>query len=226
MLTIYVNRNGKTDTVEHVEPSWLDPSSDAKVWVDLAAPTPEEFSVLTDVFHFHPLAIEDAVAKVHHPKIESYDGYLYLILHGIDYKKSQTAFATHDIDFFLGHTYLVTVHDGQTRGVPRPCGSMCSAGTSRCSAKAPRRSSAPDHRPDGMDNYRPEVEELRSSGSMSSSSRCSSGRLPDLTKREILDVKRDVTGAAPDRAAAEGRCGPPGAPRISGHHRRVGVPLS
>ena len=115
MITIYVHRDGRTDTVDHVDPAWLDPASAAKVWVDLAAPTPEEFAILTDVFHFHPLAVEDAVAKVHHPKIESYDGYLYLILHGIDYKKSETAFATHDIDFFLGHTYLVTVHDGQTR---------------------------------------------------------------------------------------------------------------
>ena len=112
MISIFVNQNGRTDTVDRVDPAWLDPASGAKVWVDLAGPTPEELTVLSDVFHFHPLAVEDAVAKVHHPKIESYDGYLYLILHGIDYKKSETAFATHDIDFFLGHTYLVTVHDG------------------------------------------------------------------------------------------------------------------
>src|SRR6266496_906173 len=115
MVSIFVHRDGHTDQVEAVDPAWLDPASPCKVWVDLAGPTPEEISILGDVFHFHPLAIEDAVANVHHPKIESYNGYLYLILHGIDYKKSQTAFATHDIDFFLGHTYLVTVHDGQTR---------------------------------------------------------------------------------------------------------------
>ena len=100
MMSIFVNQNGRTDTVERVDPAWLDPASGARVWVDLAGPTPEELTVLSDVFHFHPLAVEDAVAKVHHPKIESYDGYLYLILHGIDYKKSETAFATHDIDFF------------------------------------------------------------------------------------------------------------------------------
>ena len=88
MITIYVNRNGQTDTVERVDPAWLDPSSEAKVWVDLAAPTPDEFSILSEVFHFHPLAIEDAVAKVHHPKIESYGDYLYLILHGIDFQAS------------------------------------------------------------------------------------------------------------------------------------------
>ena len=31
------------------------------------------------------LSIEDAVGSTHHPKVEPYDGYLYLILHGIDF---------------------------------------------------------------------------------------------------------------------------------------------
>jgi len=200
MITIYVNRNGQTDTVDHVEPAWLDPSSDAKVWVDLAAPTSEEFSILNDVFHFHPLAIEDAVATVHHPKIESYDGYLYLILHGIDYKRSQTAFATHDIDFFLGHTYLVTVHDGQTRSAAT-IREMC-ARNQQVLGEGP---AALMHRiiDQMVDNYRPEVEELEQ-WLDELEQQVFERPSPDLI-REILDVKRDVTGlrriALPQRDA-------------------------
>jgi len=200
MITIYVNRNGQTDTVDHVEPAWLDPSSDAKVWVDLAAPTSEEFSILNDVFHFHPLAIEDAVATVHHPKIESYDGYLYLILHGIDYKRSQTAFATHDIDFFLGHTYLVTVHDGQTRSAAT-IREMC-ARNQQVLGEGP---AALMHRiiDQMVDNYRPEVEELEQ-WLDELEQQVFERPSPDLV-REILDVKRDVTGlrriALPQRDA-------------------------
>ncbi len=42
-------------------------------------------------------------ASSHHPKIEPYDGYLYLILHGIDCNATQQGgFSTHDIDFFIG----------------------------------------------------------------------------------------------------------------------------
>ena len=74
-------------------------------------------AILSDTFHFHPLAVEDAVADVPHPKIEPYDGYVYLILHGIDFRAAQHRFATHDTDFFLGPNYLVTVHDGQTRTI-------------------------------------------------------------------------------------------------------------
>ncbi len=171
-----------------------------KVWVDLAAPTPEEMSILSDVFHFHPLAIEDAVAKVHHPKIESYDGYLYLILHGIDYKKSQTAFSTHDIDFFLGHTYLVTVHDGETRSAAT-VRELC-ARNQQVLAEGP---AALMHRivDQMVDNYRPEVEELEEWLDQLEE-QVFQAPSPDLI-REILDVKRDITGlrriALPQRDA-------------------------
>jgi magnesium transporter len=200
MITIYVHRNGRTDIVDRIDPAWLDPSSDAMVWVDLAAPSKEEFSILGDVFHFHPLAIEDAVAAVHHPKIESYDGYLYLILHGIDYQKAQTAFATHDIDFFLGRNYLVTVHDGQTRSAAT-IREMC-ARNQQVLGEGP---AALMHRiiDQMVDNYRPEVEELEEWLDQLEQ-QVFERPSPDLI-REILDVKRDVTAlrriARPQRDA-------------------------
>jgi len=117
MLSVYVHHNGETRCVERVEPGWLDPSSGATVWVDLAAPTAEEGGILADVFHFHPLAVEDALSVLQFPKIESYKDYLYLVLHGVDVKKGGNRFATHDVDFFLGPNYLVTVHDGHSRSI-------------------------------------------------------------------------------------------------------------
>jgi len=87
------------------------------LWVDLAAPSIPEFLILSDTFRFHPLSVEDARADIHSPKIEAYDGYLYAILHGIDFKPGQPGFATHDVDFFIGPHYLVTVHDGRSRSI-------------------------------------------------------------------------------------------------------------
>jgi magnesium transporter len=126
VLKVYVHRNGETQCVDRVESEWLDPSaslgagpaSKTTVWVDLVNPTPEEGrAILLDTFKFHPLSVEDALSEIHHPKIEQYGGYLYLILHGIDYQQDEHWFATRDIDFFLGPNYLVTVHDGQSRSI-------------------------------------------------------------------------------------------------------------
>jgi len=113
-----VRRDGALQRAERVEPQWLDPSSGTTLWVDLAAPTDDEARILADVFHFHPLSIEDARSSIQFPKAEPYPGYLYVVLHGIDVSKSrQRAFATRDIDFFIGSNFLVTVHDGQSTSI-------------------------------------------------------------------------------------------------------------
>ena len=85
--------------------------------MDLSAPTDEESGVLGDMFHFHPLSIEDARSSIQFPKAESYPGYLYVVLHGIDVRKGKQAFATRDVDFFIGATFLVTVHDGESTSI-------------------------------------------------------------------------------------------------------------
>jgi magnesium transporter len=90
------------------------------LWVDVIQPTPDEGQqLLADTFHFHPLSVEDALSEIHHPKVEPYDRYLYIILHGIDFHSGEHEFATRDVDFFLGPNYLVTVHDGHSRSIAR-----------------------------------------------------------------------------------------------------------
>ncbi len=118
MITVYVYRNGETQKTDRVEPQWLDPGSGFTLWVDIVQPTADEGQqLLSGIFHFHPLSVEDALSELHHPKIEPYDRYLYVILHGIDYHAGEHQLATRDIDFFLGDNYLVTVHDGHSRSV-------------------------------------------------------------------------------------------------------------
>jgi magnesium transporter len=157
LITVYKHAAGSTQIADRMDPAWLKPGSGVTVWVDLDQPTPEEARVLSDVFHFHALAIEDALSELHHPKIESYGDYLYLILHGIDFRASEHCFRTQDIDFFLGAQFLVTVHPGVSRSIGK-IGSACSR-DARILAEGP-----------GMllyrivdtmvDNYRPEVDKL------------------------------------------------------------------
>lgn len=120
MISVYVHQNGETSCVDRIDPRWADPSSGVLLWVDLSAPAPEEVRrVLGDMFHIHPLAVEDASTEIHHPKVESYDEYLYLILHGIAFQKREHRFATRDVDFFLGRHFLISVHDGESRSIAK-----------------------------------------------------------------------------------------------------------
>ena len=57
----------------------------------------------------HPLTIEDIWGPRSHPKIDDFDHYLYVIVHGIGAKKKDKL-ALVEIDVVIGQTWLVT-HD-------------------------------------------------------------------------------------------------------------------
>jgi magnesium transporter len=187
MITIYAHRNGATDTVPDIDPAWLEPGSNVTLWVDLSAPTVDEARVLTEVFHFHPLSVEDALSEIHSPKIEPYPGYLYLILHGIDFDHAEQEFATRDIDFFLGRNYLVTVHDGDSRSIAK-LRTICDQ-HEHVLAEGP---AAVTHRiVDSMvENYRPEVDALEEKIDTLEEAAIL-GHDPTLMS-QILSIKRDL----------------------------------
>lgn len=188
MTTIFVYRNGEISEATAVDPAWLEPTSGAVVWVDLAEPGSREAELLANPFGFHELAIEDALSESHHPKIEAYDGYLYLILHGIDFRAAEHQFATHDTDFFLGPNYLVTVHAAGTRSIPT-MRDLCRRAGRILGEGAP----ALLHRiVDVMiDHYHPEVEKLEDRID-ALEKEVFDGASQDIVRR-MLDLKRDVT---------------------------------
>src|SRR5512138_3365058 len=96
------------------------------LWVDLEDPTSQEAKfILEDVFHFHPLSIEDCVTASPSPKVDEYTPkeedhftpYLFIVIHAVDYSRKDGVFATNELDFFLGRNFLVTYHHGPSRSV-------------------------------------------------------------------------------------------------------------
>lgn len=188
MLSVFVHRDGETRCFEQFDPAWLAPESRVRFWMDLARPTDDELRLLSDPFRFHELAVEDARAQIHHPKVESYGAYLYVILHGINFQAGRHRFSTRDVDFFVSPTFLVTVHDGTSRSIQR-MREICPRNVQLLGEGT----AALMHRiVDAMvDHYRPEVEKLQE-------------KLDDLERqvferphqnlvRQILVLKRDVT---------------------------------
>src|SRR5438552_7283999 len=66
------------------------------LWLDLEKPTAQETKlVLEDIFHFHPLSIEDCVSISPSPKVEEYvpkdedrfPTYLFMVIHAVDYSR-------------------------------------------------------------------------------------------------------------------------------------------
>lgn len=83
---------------------------DWKLWLDLEDPPEEEFGLLKALFDFHPLALEDCQRHMHHPKIDDYDDYLFIIMHAARWSADDKKLQTVELDCFLGPQVVVTYH--------------------------------------------------------------------------------------------------------------------
>jgi magnesium transporter len=77
-------------------------------WLDLDGVDDEARNLLLDVFHIHRLAVDDAQHFGQRPKVEDYDDFTYLVVHGA----SADGSTTDEVHFIFAEHFVVTVHRG------------------------------------------------------------------------------------------------------------------
>ena len=79
------------------------------LWVDVPEGDPDAVAVLTDVFRFHPKAVQDCIQRSPVPKVHVYAGHVFVVLHA-----PEEGLGGHvhyvELDQFVGPDFLVTVH--------------------------------------------------------------------------------------------------------------------
>jgi magnesium transporter len=83
------------------------------VWIGLVDPTPDELHVLQKHYGLHPLAVEDALKADQLPKVDVYNGQLFVVartahLEGDSIEYGETA-------IFVGHSHIISVRHGSAR---------------------------------------------------------------------------------------------------------------
>ncbi len=119
MISSLVYRHNKlVDTNPPVESLFtLRDEPGVMLWVDLAAATPDETKlILEQLFALHPLVIEDCTVDNPVPKLEAFDDYLFIVMHAVDYSKTDK-FSTTELDLVLGRDFLLTFHAQPLRPV-------------------------------------------------------------------------------------------------------------
>ena len=106
---------------DQIERAIADPEGTA--WVDIedlesACNTSVE-AMLRDTFHFHPLAIEDALKDTHVPRVDDWGQYLYVVVDTLDFHPETDELRLHELDIFLGSNFLVTYHNEATEVIER-----------------------------------------------------------------------------------------------------------
>ncbi len=89
---------------------------EAVLWIDMTDPSDEESFILTNDFHFHPLAIEDvieeedAITELPRSKIDDYREYIYAEFQIADLAGMDEGIALKEVHIFLTRNTVVTVH--------------------------------------------------------------------------------------------------------------------
>jgi len=83
-------------------------SAQGVLWLDMTDPSPDEVEVLKSAFKLDPLAVEDIVDEIHHPKVDDYGDYIYLSVHGVRPGSERGDIKTCELDVVLGNRWLIT----------------------------------------------------------------------------------------------------------------------
>jgi magnesium transporter len=84
-------------------------------WIDITKPTKKEIDMLEEKYEFHELPLEDCLTEHQRSKVDEYDDYCFIVMHFPRYRKETMRLDSEEIDIFLSHNYLITLHEGELK---------------------------------------------------------------------------------------------------------------
>lgn len=80
------------------------------VWLDYEGPSDEDLAKLAKLIRLHPLTLEDAHTFRQRPKIEEYDGYMFMVAFGVDPGTESGGPLLREVHIIISGDYVVTIH--------------------------------------------------------------------------------------------------------------------
>jgi magnesium transporter len=78
-------------------------------WINIERPTAADRAWLEEHFDFHPLDYEDVFSRNQRPKVDEYEGYLFVVLHFPAYDKRAGRLNATELDVFVGPDFVITL---------------------------------------------------------------------------------------------------------------------
>jgi magnesium transporter len=92
----------------------LDDTPDGVAWIGLYRPSEQELMSLAEEFGLHQLAIEDAIVAHQRPKLERYDGVLFVVLKAANYLDVPEEVDFGELHLFVGPNFVITVRHSES----------------------------------------------------------------------------------------------------------------
>ncbi len=90
------------------------------LWVDIHAESSDQHGLLSSLFKFHPLSVEDTTSTEGRVKVEEFPGYTLIVVRGVRFvaeTEDLYDIETFNLWTFLGSNFVVTVHGPHAPGV-------------------------------------------------------------------------------------------------------------
>ena len=78
-------------------------------WINIERPRSIDRVWLEEHFDFHPLDYEDVFSRNQRPKVDEYEGYLFVVLHFPVYDKRVNRLNAAEVDIFVGPDFVITL---------------------------------------------------------------------------------------------------------------------
>ncbi|MYR46678.1 magnesium and cobalt transport protein CorA [Streptomyces sp. SID5910] len=171
------------------------------LWLGLHEPTAREFAGIAELFHLHPLAVEDAIEAHQRPKVERYGDTLFAVFKTVCYVEHDELTATSEvvntgeIMVFVGEDFVITVRHGRhgslgplREGLETDPGQLAKGPSAVLHAIA-------DHVVDEfltvIEAVQADIDQVETDVFAENGARVDPGRIYQL-KRELLELKRAV----------------------------------
>ena len=87
------------------------------LWIDMENPTNEETDLLGTRFGIHPVAVQACRDEISQPLVHSYDDFLFLVIHAVDFEARASTVTTTEVDILWGRHFVLTYHRDPVRAI-------------------------------------------------------------------------------------------------------------
>lgn len=88
-------------------------------WINIEHPTSASIDYLRANFSFHEFDLDDILDTVQRPKLDEYDDYLFVVVQFPVHSKLTRVTTASEVDIFVGHDYVITLHDARLKPLGR-----------------------------------------------------------------------------------------------------------
>jgi magnesium transporter len=116
MMLRWIDSNGVSNH-DLAELTALRKRADGFLWLDIPEWSEDAEALLTNEFHFHPMAVSESRSRNHIPRVHVYPHHLFIVVHAPELGSGGHVHYL-ELDEFVGEDFLVSVHGPLNPKVP------------------------------------------------------------------------------------------------------------